>query len=571
MVASSSRKDGLEPQYPESTYSGALNGATTIVSMDDTKKNGVNGHFYDGKIEQEEVGSLQNGSIEEHEAGSSTLGVNEGGNAFMRFLRTFKMAKPGEVELVNEENAMKQRHLIMVAVGGNVGTGLFVATGKSLKNAGPASLLIAYIIMGSVAIGVVVALAEMCCMFPKQSSIVRYTSRFVNRNIAFAESWLYYFIWMAVLPSEVSAGAMIVNFWNQNVPVAVWITIFLLFILVIQGFGARGYGEAEFISAFLKVLIMLIFFVVAIVIDCGGAPNSTGYLGAHYWHDPGAFRNGFKGFCSVFVACAYSLSGTENVGTAAGNTANPQKAIPKAVTQVFLRTLFFYVIIIFLLTLVVPYNAPNLGDYGTGHSSASPFILAIKLAGIRGLPHIFNAITLVAVLSVGNMSVFAASRSMIALTEEGWAPKCLARLDQKGRPLFCFALSFAFSAVAYVNVSERASKCLTGFHIRMRWAMRTQGYGDSILPYQFPGSIYLSIWAMIINFLASAAVIYVGLFPVTHAKPSAKNFFLETLGLVVFSAFLLLSFCLMRPKISPLNEIDLVTERYDQGENCGSC
>src|ERR1700712_5145140 len=147
------------------------------------------------------------------------------------------------------------------------------------------------------------------------------------------------------------------------------------------------------------------FIILGIVIDCGGV-GSQGYLGAKYWYNPGAFANGFKGFCSVFVVAAFAYGGTELVGLAAAEAANPLKSIPQATKQVFWRIAFFYVVSLFILGLIVPSDNENLINSSGANSKYSPFVIAIRLAGVKALPSIFNVIITVSVISVANSCTF---------------------------------------------------------------------------------------------------------------------------------------------------------------------
>jgi amino acid transporter len=198
------------------------------------------------------------------------------------------------------------------------------------------------------------------------------------------------------------------------------------------------------------------FIILAIVIDCGGVGNQ-GYLGAKYWHDPGAFNNGFRGFCSVFVVAAFAFGGTELVGLAAAEAANPRKSLPQATKQVFWRITLFYVLSLFLLGLIVPYTNPNLLNSTGANSKYSPFVIAIRLAGIKALPSIFNVIITVSVISVANSCTFGSTRTMQALAERGMAPAFLATRRQ-ARPthLGCGSSSLPLDCLAFIGEAKNA-------------------------------------------------------------------------------------------------------------------
>ena len=234
----------------------------------------------------------------------------------------------------------------------------------------------------------------------------------------------------------------------------VFITIFLILIVFINLWGVRGYGEAEFVFSITKIIAVVGFIILAIVIDAGGAPKG-GYLGAKTWHDPGALANGFKGICSVFITAAFAFSGTELVGLAAAECENPRKTIPRATKQVFWRIALFYLISLFLVGLIVPYNNPQLlNSKSSVDIKASPFVIAIQNAGISVLPSVFNGVILISVLSVGNSSTYGSTRTLCALAEIGQAPKIFAYIDRKGRPTVALIFALAFAGLAYINIAS---------------------------------------------------------------------------------------------------------------------
>jgi len=267
--------------------------------------------------------------------------------------------------------------------------------------------------------------------------------------------WNYALGWLIILPLELTAAGITVGYWNSGINVAVFITIFLFLIVCINLFGVRGYGEAEFVFSMIKIVAVVGFIILSIVIDCGGAPKG-GYLGAATWHNPGAFANGFKGVCSVFVTAGFAFSGTELVGLAAAECEDPRKTLPRATKQVFWRITIFYMVSLFLIGLLVPYTNPQLlNSTSSVDIKASPFVIAIQNAGISVLPSIFNAVILVSVLSVGNSSTFGSTRTICALAEIGQAPKILSHIDEKGRPTAALLVALAFSGLAYINIAPQ--------------------------------------------------------------------------------------------------------------------
>ena len=176
----------------------------------------------------------------------------------------------------------------------------------------------------------------------------------------FATGWDYAIQWLTVLPFEITTAGITLDYWKnaRSVDNAVWVTIFLVALAVVQIFGVRGYGETEFILSIIKVTACTGFIILGIIINCGGVPTDPrGYIGGRYWHSPySAFKNGFHGFCSVFVTAAFSFAGTELTGLAAAEAENPLKSIPQATKQVVWRIMFFYVVALLLIGLNVPSN-----------------------------------------------------------------------------------------------------------------------------------------------------------------------------------------------------------------------
>ena len=371
------------------------------------------------------------------------------------------VAGPGETLMPSDmghdtsrlNRKLKGRHMQMIAIGGSIGTGLFIGSGSALATGGPLALILDFGIIGIMLFCVVHALGELAVVFPIAGSFSVYSTRFIDPAWGFAMGWNYAMQWLVVLPLELTAAGITVSYWNSNINVGVFITIFLVALVFINLAGVRGYGEAEFAFSIIKVIAVVGFIILGIVINCGGGPQGS-YLGATYWHNPGALANGFKGICSVFVTAAFAFAGTELVGLAAAECENPRRTLPRATKQVFWRITLFYLISLFLIGLLVPYTNPQLlNSTSSVDVKASPFVIAIQNAGINVLPSIFNAVILVAVLSVGNSSTYGSTRTLAALAEIGQAPRIFAYIDKKGRPLVALILSLALGCLAYINIA----------------------------------------------------------------------------------------------------------------------
>ncbi|CAM1502997.1 Fc.00g077730.m01.CDS01 [Cosmosporella sp. VM-42] len=464
-----------------------------------------------------------------------------------------------EVGSIKQSGGLKQdlrsRHMQMIAIGGAIGAGLFVGSGGALHRGGPASLVIGYLVVGIMLLMTTLALAEMAVLFPVNGAFYTYIVRFVDPSWGFAMGWEYALAWLTVLPFELIAASITIQFWREDIDMGVWVAVFLVALTIVQVFGVKGYGEVEFVLSIIKICACVGFIILGIIINCGGVGNQ-GYLGAKYWHDPGAFTN-FQGFAGVFVTAAFAFGGTEMVGLAAAESANPRKSIPMASKQVFWRIAIFYILNLFILGLIIPANDERLMGSSGANTKASPFVLAIQDAGIKVLPSIFNAVITISVLSVANSCTFGSTRTMQAMAERSMAPKALSYVDSKGRPLWCIAIQLAFGLLAFVGESGKSgdvfgwllalsglaflfvwgSICLT--HIRYRAGWKAQGYSLGLVPYKTPFGVWGSYLGLGLNIICLIATLYNALQPSKGAKPDAKAFFQAYLAAPVVLAFYL--------------------------------
>lgn len=444
----------------------------------------------------------------------------------------------------------------MISTGGSVGAGLFVGSGSAFHSGGPGSVIIGFLITGVMLLCTMQALGELSVIYPVNGAFYSYAVRFVDPAWGFAMGWEYAIGWLTVLPFELTAASITIEFWRDDIHVSVWIASFLAFLCIIQIFGVRGYGEVEFVLSCIKIAAICGFILFAIVVDCGGVPSDPrGYIGAKYWHDPGAFRNGFKGFCSVFVTAAFAFGGTELVGLAAAEAADPARSLPKATRQVFWRIAFFYLVSLFLVGLILPSDDPRLLGASGANTKASPFVLAIQKANVHALPSVFNVVITLSVISVANSCTYASTRTMQALAANSMGPKFLRYIDSKGRPLWCILIQLLAGCIAFVGEASASSTVfgwllsLTALsflftwlsinlsHIRFRAGWKHHGYRVEQLPFQAQFGVIGSYIGLVLNVIAIVATFYVALFPL-GGKPDAEAFFQSYLaGPVVIALY----------------------------------
>lgn len=414
------------------------------------------------------------------------------------------------------------------ALGGALGSGLIIGTGSALAATGPASVLVAYTVVGFVVWLMLTGLCEMGAYLPIAEGFTGYASRFVDPALGFALGWSYWLKYAISTPNQLTAIALVLQYWvpRDRVNPGVFIAIFLVVIILINFAGVRFFGEFEFWLSSIKVLVMVGVILLSLVLACGGGPDHDA-TGFRYWHHPGAFHeykaSGSLGrflavwFCMGTASFAY-LS-TEFIGVTVGEAQNPRRTIPRAARLIFYRIFLFYVLSVFLLGMLVPYNSPKLA-FATKQSTsaaASPFVVAIVLAGIDVLPGILNACILVFVFSAGISDLYISSRTLYGLAGSGKAPRFLAKTNDRGVPVAALAVSAAFALLAFMNVSSDSKKifnyfinCITVFglivwvcillshifFVRAREAQQV-AYGPPHLCYKAPLGVYGS-WAALV-------------------------------------------------------------------------
>lgn len=455
----------------------------------------------------------------------------------------------------SSKTQMKQkllpRHLAMFIIGGTVGLGLFVNSGGALATGGPASLVIGWSIVSAMIFVTMLALAELSVAFPVTGGFVTLTTRFIDPSLGFALAWNYMFNWMVALPVALVGAAITIRFWRDDINADVWVAVFFVFIVFLNMLHLKHYAELEALLALVKVLAIVGFFILGIVLTCGGGPQG-GYIGGRYWHDPGAFANGFKGVCSVFVAAAFSFAGVEIISMTAPETIDPETAIPKAAKRTFWFISLSYISILTLIGCLVPYDSDKLWD-GDSYGSISPFVIAIQNAGISGLPSLMNVVIILAVLSIANTAVYATSRVLSAMGDIGHAPAILSYVDRTGRPLVANIVTFVFGLLSFLAASDKENDVFLWFsaltslctifawmaicwcHIRFRQALKLHGRGTDELSYASPLGVWGSLFGLVMNVLVIMGQFWVALFPGSSAD--AKSFFEVFLSLCILIVF----------------------------------
>ncbi|WP_236620341.1 amino acid permease [Sporolactobacillus laevolacticus] len=457
----------------------------------------------------------------------------------------------------------------MIALGGAIGTGLFLASGNAIYTAGPGGALLAYGLTGVMVYFLMTSLGELATYMPTSGSFSIYATRFVDPSFGFALGWNYWYNWAITIASELSAATLIMKFWFPNSPSTLWSGLFLLIIFLLNALTVKGYGESEYWFAFIKVATVIIFIILGLLMIFrvlgGGVPGFSNFTVGD-----APFHGGFLAAFGVFLAAGYSFQGTELLGVGAGESENPEKTVPKAMNTIFWRILLFYILAIFIIAMIIPYTSHNLS--ATDTVMVSPFTLVFQKAGLAIAASVMNAVILTAVLSAGNSGLYASTRMLYALAKKGKAPRFLGYVTGHGIPIWSLIVTAAFGLLAFLasgfgdgvvyNWLLSASG-MCGFiawlgiavsHYRFRRAYVTQGGKLSDLPYRakwFPfGPLFAFAVCMIVVIGQSFGAFSGG-------KIDWGGIIAAYIGIPIFLAVWLIAKWKMKAKLIPLEKCDI--------------
>ncbi|WZH45512.1 amino acid permease/ SLC12A domain-containing protein [Fusarium acuminatum] len=461
----------------------------------------------------------------------------------------------GTVELSRD---MKPRHLNMIAIGGSIGAGFFVGSGGALQTGGPGSLTIGFLIMGVMIFNVVYALGELAVMYPVSGGFYTYANRFVDPSWGFAMGWNYVMQWAFVLPLELTVCGTVIQYWAPDTSVAIWVSEVQATVFTMST-GEPSFGTTPELSSMVSEDSAVSHRV----------PNSSS----------ASITNSL--FVGVFVTAAFSFSGTELVGLAAAEAQNPAKALPGAIKQVFWRITLFYVVGLLLVGFLVDSTDERLLNAGNNNPSASPFVIAASNAGLKGYDSFMNVIILVSVLSIGVSCVYGGSRTLVALAQQGYAPKFFAFIDKSGRPLPAVVSIIAIGALGYISVNGDGTtvfiwlQALSGLaalftwgsiclcHIRFRQAWKYHGHTLDEIPFKHVFGVYGSWVGLILIVIVLIAQFYTAITNIDGSLGTAEGFFQSYLALPVVIAFYIIGYIWKREGWRKVSEIDLDTGRRE--------
>ncbi|MFE3170574.1 amino acid permease [Amycolatopsis sp. NPDC059090] len=327
----------------------------------------------------------------------------------------------------------------LIALGGVIGAGLFVGSGVVIQSAGPAAV-VSFFIAGLITVLIMRMLAEMTVARPALGSFYVYAREAMGNRAGFTVGWMYWYFFVIVVAVEAVAGGRILQLWLPNVPLWVLSLGLLLLLTATNLVSARSYGEFEYWFSSIKVIAILVFLVVGALYLFGVWPGSHGGVSNLVSHG-GFAPMGIGAVLAAVVPCVGFYTGAEIVTIAAAESAEPRRAIAKAMRSIVFRVVLFYVGSVFVVVAVKAWNAPD--------TAVSPYAAVLDVLGIPAVATIMNAIVLTAVLSCLNSALYTSSRMLFALTRNGDAPKMFTKLSRSGVPRRAI---IAGTVIGYVSV-----------------------------------------------------------------------------------------------------------------------
>ncbi|KAH7024416.1 amino acid permease [Microdochium trichocladiopsis] len=422
---------------------------------------------------------------------------------------------------------LRGKEVQLFAIGGAIGTSLYVQMGSVLPKAGPAGLFLGFVIWGSVMWAVNECFAEMVTYLPVPSPFVRFGGEWVDEALGFAMAWNFFLNMAFLVPFEIVAMNIMFSFWTTNIPVEAIIVAMIVLYALLNVITVRYFGVSEFYLSIFKVVLMVGLFFFTLITMSGGNPLHDAY-GFRFWNNPGAFveysypgdLGRFLGIFASMYQASFSICGPEYISMVAAETENPRKILPPAFKSFVWRILFFFVGSALCMGIVIPYNDTTLlailggeaGGKGTG--AASPYIIAMNRLQIPFLPHLVNALIMTSIFSAGNGLLFSATRVLHGMSLTGYAPKVFSKCTKGGVPVYALAFALSFCLLAFLQASSSSAKVLTylvdlvtccqllnyGFtaftYRHFYSALKKQGIDRGALPYKGRFQPYTSYVAM---------------------------------------------------------------------------
>ncbi|KAK7909176.1 amino acid permease [Apiospora marii] len=490
------------------------------------------------------------------------------------------------------KRGLSPRHVQLMAIGGSIGTGLWVGIGGVLSKAGPLSLLLGYAFWGIMFVWPLnLCVAEMCAYLPTKGSIFELAARFFDPALGFAMGWTYFFAGVMLVCTEYSAVATVMQYWLPDVNPAAWIAMAMVSCLLLNVVAVKWYGESEFIMASTKVILLFGLCLVTLITMSGGNPKHDAY-GFRNWSGGNAIHEyyttgdtgRFLGWWKVVIYAAFTIAGPDMIALAAGEIQNPRRTIPRVAKLIFYRLVGFYVVGVLCVGIICSSRDPLLlgaianSDPG---AAASPWVVGIKNLSIPFLPDLVNALILLSGWSCGNAYLYSSSRTLYGLAKDGQAPKIFAKCNKAGVPMYAVLTVSAITCITFLVSSNSAVEVFYWFvdltttalimtyvmmltaYIGFYRACKAQNMDPANLPYRAPLTPYTPWVALVIGWLALLFVGYSAFVPF-DTRSFITAYFAVGWGGFMFVVWKLLK----RTRMVKPAEADLISGKKEIDDEC---
>lgn len=368
---------------------------------------------------------------------------------------------------------LSSRHVSLMIIGQSIGTGLFIGLKTPLMDAGSLSLFLGFLTWACLMVWpLMLAVGEMCSYLPIKGSFLHFAARWIDPALGFACTMIYLYTCLMFICVEAVAFASVIGYWTDINP-GVFITIALVSILLFNVMAVNWYGEIEFVSSMLKVLLIVGLMIFALISMCGGNPKHDAY-GFQHWKEGGLFRaylvpgatGKFLGYWSTMVYAAFACGGADILAMVSGEISQPRKNLGLAAKRSYIRIYLFYFGGIFFMNTLCSSIDPALiaaTESGASGAAASPWVIGIKNVGVHGLDSLVNAVIMSSAWSCGNGFMFAACRTAYSAGLAGYLPRFFSKCLKNGCPIFCVIGSILIGCLSYLSISNSTSTVFDWF------------------------------------------------------------------------------------------------------------
>ena len=360
------------------------------------------------------------------------------------------------------KRGLKNRHVQLLAIGGAIGTGLFLGSGRSISLAGP-SILLTYMITGIICFFIMRALGELLLSNLDHHSFIDFVEEYLGDRAAFITGWTYWFCWLSLAMADLTAVGLYMQYWIPWMPQWIPALVVLAILLVMNLTAVKHFGEMEFWFALIKVIAIVSLIIIGLIMILTGFTTNAGSAAfSNLWNYGGWFPNGTMGFILSFQMVVFAFTGIELVGLTAGETENPKKVIPMAINNIPLRIILFYIGSLAIIMSIYPWIAVD--------PNSSPFVAVFNAVGILAAASIVNFVVLTSAASATNSGIFSTSRMIYALSKRGHAPSRMKRLTNHAVPyqatlfsaaalLFTVVLNYVMPESVFIMITSISTFC----------------------------------------------------------------------------------------------------------------